>query len=166
MTPATRPEVSRTVEGAGDPPVRDRSYDNTGADMTTMAKTSARAREEVETEIEQTLGLVPDFFTRIPDEILDHEWQLFAHMELGETLIPNKYKELLMLAVHAQTHCRYCTLFHTEAAKLFGATDDEIQEAVHLAKHTVGWSTYLNGLRADEDVFADQLGRIGEHLSS
>ncbi|MFG3405457.1 carboxymuconolactone decarboxylase family protein [Streptomyces sp. NPDC048142] len=33
----------------------------------------------------------------------------------------------------SETKCRYCTLFHTEAAKLFGATDEEIQEAVHYA---------------------------------
>ena len=128
--------------------------------------TTARPRAEVEGEIKETLGLVPSFFDRIPEAALDHEWQLFARAELGETLIPNRYKELLMLAVHAQTHCRYCTLFHTEAAKLFGATDAEIQEAVHLAKHTVGWSTYLNGLREDEARFGEELAQIGEHLSS
>ena len=131
-----------------------------------MTTTTARARSEVETEIKETLGLVPTFFSRIPDDVLDQEWQLFARMELGETLIPNKYKELLMLAVHAHTHCRYCTLFHTEAARLFGATDEEIQEAVHLAKHTVGWSTYLNGLREDVPTFEQELAQIGEHLGS
>jgi AhpD family alkylhydroperoxidase len=131
-----------------------------------MPTTVSRPRMEVEAEIKETLGLVPTFFGRIPDEILDHEWQLFARLELDETRIPNKYKELLMLAVHAQTHCRYCTLFHTEAAKLFGATDEEIQEAVHLAKHTVGWSTYLNGLREDEQIFAEELAHIGEYLAS
>jgi AhpD family alkylhydroperoxidase len=128
--------------------------------------TIARTRTEVETEIKETLGIVPSFFGRIPDETLDHEWQLFARLGLGETLIPNKYKELLMLAVHAHTHCRYCTLFHTEAAKLFGATEEEIQEAVHLAKHTVGWSTYLNGLREDEARFGQELEQIGAHLGS
>lgn len=133
--------------------------------MSTMT-TTARPRTEVEQEIEETLGLMPDFMRSIPDDALDHEWQLFRRMELGETLIPNKYKELMMLAVHAETRCRYCTMFHTEAAKLFGATDEEIQEAVHLAKHTVGWSAYLNGMRADEDRFAEQLDRIGEHLAS
>ncbi len=51
-------------------------------------------------------------------------------------------------------------------AKLFGAREEEIQEAVHLARHTVGWSTYLNGLRADEDRLVEQLSWIGEHLSS
>ena len=130
-----------------------------------MTETMTRSRNEVEAEIKQTLGLVPSFFGRIPDDVLDHEWQLFCRMELGETLIPNKYKELLMLAVHAETHCRYCSLFHTEAAKLFGATEAEIQEAVHLAKHTVGWSTYLNGMREDEQRFAEELGQIGAHLS-
>jgi AhpD family alkylhydroperoxidase len=128
--------------------------------------TTARPRSEVEADIKETLGIVPSFFGRIPDDTLDHEWQLFARAELGETLIPNKYKELLMLAVHAQTHCRYCTLFHTEAAKLFGATEEEIQEAVHLAKHTVGWSTYLNGLREDEARFGQELEQIGAHLGS
>ena len=128
--------------------------------------TTARPRTEVEAEIKETLGLVPSFFATIPEDMLDHEWQIFQRMEFGETHIPNKYKELLMLAVHSETRCRYCTLFHTEAAKLFGATEEEIQEAVHLAKYTVGWSVYLNGMREDEDRFADELARIGEHLSS
>jgi AhpD family alkylhydroperoxidase len=128
--------------------------------------TTARPRARVEDEIKETLGLVPGFFSGMPEETLDHEWQLFRRMELGETLIPNKYKELLMLAVHAETRCRYCTLFHTEAAKLYGATDEEIEEAVHLAKHTVAWSAYLNGLRYDEQAFADEVSRIGGYLTS
>ncbi len=127
---------------------------------------NTRSRSEVEAEIKDTLGLVPSFFDGLPDEVIDQEWQLFRHWELGETLIPNKYKELLMLAVHAETHCRYCTLFHTEVAKLFGATDAEIREAAHLAKHTVGWSTYLNGIREDEDRFAQELAQIGAHMSA
>jgi AhpD family alkylhydroperoxidase len=128
--------------------------------------TTARPRAEVESEIKETLGLVPSFFAAIPEDMLDHEWQIFQRMELGETQIPNKYKELLMLAVHSETRCRYCTLFHTEAAKLFGATDEELQEAVHLAKYTVGWSVYLNGTREPEERFADELAQIAEHLSS
>lgn len=131
-----------------------------------MADTATRPRSQIEDEMKQTFGLVPSFFNRVPDDLLDHEWQLFRRLELGETLIPNKYKELMMLAVHAETRCRYCTLFHTEAAKLFGASDEEIQEAVHLAKHTVSWSAYLNGLRIDEKTFADEVGQIREHLSA
>ena|SRR6056297_461716 len=128
--------------------------------------TTPRTRTQIEQEIKENLGLVPSFFDRIPDEALDEEWTLFKHWELEETLIPNKYKELLMLAVHAETKCRYCTLFHTEVARMFGATEEEIQEAVHLAKHTVGWSVYLNGMRTDYDQFAEELDRIGEHMAA
>ena len=127
--------------------------------------TTARPRHEVESEIKEAFGLVPSFFSRVPDDLLDHEWAMFRDLELGETHIPNKYKELLMLAVHSETRCRYCTLFHTEAARLFGATDEEIQEAVHLSKFTVGWSVYLNGVRQDEQEFADEVKQIREHLS-
>jgi AhpD family alkylhydroperoxidase len=103
--------------------------------------------------------------TAWPDALIDREWSLFRHFELDETHIPNKYKELIGIAVHAETKCRYCTLFHTEAARLFGATDEEIQEAVHYAKHTVGWSAYLNGTQQDFDEFRREMGQVVEHLS-
>jgi AhpD family alkylhydroperoxidase len=121
------------------------------------------SRTEIERDIRTTLGIVPGFFERIPTAALAHEWPLFKHFELGETHIPQKYKQLLALAVHAETKCRYCTLFHTELAKLFGATDEEIQEAVHFAKHTVSWSVYLNGIRYDLGRFEDELAQVVDH---
>ena len=128
-----------------------------------MAQT--RPRSTIENEIEETMGLVPSFFDRIPDEHLDPEWQLFRDLELRETRIPNKYKELIGIAVHAETKCRYCTLFHTEAAKLFGATEEEIQEAVHYAKYTVGWSAYLNGMQQDYDEFSRELDQVTQFMA-
>ncbi|MBC2902769.1 carboxymuconolactone decarboxylase family protein [Streptomyces cupreus] len=127
---------------------------------------AGRNRGAVESEIKETLGLVPHFFSRIPDDLLDHEWELFKKLELGETLIPNKYKELIGLAVHSETKCRYCTLFHMEAAKMFGATDEEIQEALHYAKNSIGWSAYLNGIREDYDGFAQELEQIKDYLAA
>jgi AhpD family alkylhydroperoxidase len=135
------------------------------SDMT-MTMTATRSRAEVEADIKETFGLVPSFFKRMPDKFLDPEWQLMKELEFGETLIPNKYKELIGVAVHSETKCRYCTLFHQEAAKLFGATDQEIQEAVHFAKYTSGWSVYLNGIREDYDTFARELKQIGTYISS
>ncbi len=131
-----------------------------------MAMAATRSRAEVEADIKETFGLVPTFFKRMPDKFLDPERQLMKELEFGETLIPNKYKELIGVAVHAETKCRYCTLFHQEAAKLFGATDEEIQEAVHFAKFTAGWSVYLNGIREDYDTFARELQQIGTYISS
>ena len=127
--------------------------------------TTSQSRQAVEQDMRETVGLVPSFFEQIPDEYVEEEWHLFKRFIFGETLIPNKYKELMGIAIHAETKCEYCTLFHTEAAKLFGATEEEIQEAVHYAKMTLGWSAYLNGMRQDYDAFADELEQIGEYLT-
>ncbi|HEY5832679.1 carboxymuconolactone decarboxylase family protein [Streptomyces sp.] len=129
-----------------------------------MAATPNRA--EIEADIKQTLGLVPHFFQRIPTDLLAAEWEIFKKIELGETLIPNKYKELIGVGLHAETKCRYCSLFHTEAAKLFGATDEEIQEAVHYAKASLGWSAYLNGMQEDYDQFAAELAQVVDYVRS
>jgi AhpD family alkylhydroperoxidase len=125
---------------------------------------TSRSRAEVEREMKNTIGLVPSFFGRIPDEFIDLEWELFKRMELGQTLIPNKYKELMGIALHSETKCHYCTLFHTEAAKLFGATDEEIEEAAHYAKMSVGWSAYVNGIQLDYDQFKRELEEMRAFL--
>lgn len=126
---------------------------------------TSRNRRDIEKEIKETVGLVPSFFKSIPDEYLESEWYLFKRLELGSTRIPNKYKELMGIALHSETKCRFCLLFHTEAARLFGASEAEIQEAVHYAKMSVGWSAYANGMQLDFDQFAKELRQIGEHLS-
>ncbi|PHQ50218.1 hypothetical protein BLA24_21860 [Streptomyces cinnamoneus] len=131
-----------------------------------MATMAGRSRAEIEADIKETLGLVPHFLAGIPDDLLESEWEIFKKLELGETLIPNKYKELMGIALHSETKCRYCTLFHTEAARLYGATDEEIQEAVHYAKNSLGWSAYLNGMREDYDDFAKELEQIKDYLNA
>ena len=122
-------------------------------------------REAADRDIEETLGLVPEFFERVPDYLLPTEWASFKSLQLSdETAIPNKYKELIGLAVSGATRCRYCAYFHSEAARLFGATDEEITEASLIAKNTMGWSTFLNSMQYDFDEFKEEFDRIAEHV--
>ena len=122
-------------------------------------------RADVEHDVEQTLGLVPMFFKDLPDSLVESEWSSFKNLQLSdETAIPNKYKELIGLAVSGATRCRYCAYFHTEAARLFGATDEEITEASLIAKNTMGWSTFLNSMQYDFDEFKEEFDRIAEHV--
>ena len=121
-------------------------------------------RNGVDRDIEETLGLVPEFFRRVPDYLLPTEWASFKALEFGETAIPNKYKELIGLAVSGATRCRYCCYFHSEAARLFGATEEEINETALIAKNTMGWSTYLNTLQFDYDQFTAEFDQIAEHV--
>ena len=86
------------------------------------------SRADVEADIRETLGLVPSFMSAVPDGLIESEWASWKALELAETHIPNKYKELIGLAVSGATRCRYCAHFHAEAARLFGATEEEIAE--------------------------------------
>jgi AhpD family alkylhydroperoxidase len=122
-------------------------------------------RHDVDSDIEATLGLVPEFMKRVPDYLIPSEWASFKSLELSDqTAIPNKYKEMIGLAVSGATRCRYCAYFHTEAARMFGATDDEITETAMIAKNTMGWSTYLNTLQFDYDAFVAEFDQITAHV--
>lgn len=121
-------------------------------------------RQDVYREIEQMMGVVPAMFRELPDSSIEQEWELFKKVQIEETAIPNKYRELIGVAISAATKCKYCSYFHTEMAKLFGATNAEIEDAVHFAKATTGWSTYVNGLQVDYDQFKSEIDRACEHI--
>src|SRR5512140_256840 len=120
--------------------------------MATVDKTT-KDRSGIREEIKKTFGEVPTWVDEMPESALGGFWSMMKDFQLGETTIPNKYKELIGLAVSGATRCRYCVLFHTEAAKLFGATDTEIAEAAMMAAHTMGASTFLNSMQVDYDTF-------------
>ncbi len=122
------------------------------------------SRDLVYKEMKDMFGLVPSFFKSVPDSTLHLEWELFKKIQVEKGEIPNKYRELIGLGISAVSKCRYCTLFHTEMAKLEGATEAEIEEAVHYAKASAGWSAYLNGLQVDYDAFKDELGKVVKHV--
>jgi len=108
---------------------------------------------KVREEIKEAFGKVPGWVEEMPPSALEGFWTLMRDFQLAETALPNKYKELIGLAVSGATRCRYCTLFHTEAARLFGATDEEIREAAMMAAHTMGASTFVNSVQVDYETF-------------
>src|SRR5436309_3665517 len=124
-------------------------------------------RAEVDRDIEATFGLVPQFLKDVPDYLIESEWSSFKNLQLSDqTAIPPKYKEMIGLGVSAATRCRYCAYFHTEAARLFGATDEEINEACLIAKNTMGWSTFLNGKAYACDESRQQFNRCAEFVGT
>ncbi len=123
-------------------------------------------RKEVYGEIEQVFGLVPAMFKAVPDSALELEWKLFQRTQLDEGPIPNKYRELIGVGIAATTKCSYCSYYHTELAKLNGATEAEIEDAVHIAKSSAGWSAYVNGLQIDLDTFKAEIDHACAHVRS
>lgn len=120
-------------------------------------------RKDLYKEIEQTLGVVPTFLKSLPDSTLEMEWRLLVRSQMEPGPIPNKYRELIGVAISATTKCKYCAFFHTEFAKLNGATQAEIEDAVHYAKSSAGWSAYINGIQADFDTFKREIVKVCDH---
>ena len=112
-------------------------------------------------QIEGAFGFVPQFVKAMPAALLPAWWDSMLSFQMSPTTkLDGKTKELIGLAVSAQIPCDYCVYFHTEAARLNGATEQEIQEAIGMAGLTRMGSTLLNGLQTDEAQFKRDVERI------
>jgi AhpD family alkylhydroperoxidase len=131
---------------------------------------SSAARAEKPSElaiqdIQKTLGFVPQFFTKFPEVALPGAWEEMKTLQLNpHTALQGKTKELIGLGVAAQIPCHYCIFAHTEFAKLNGASQGEIGEAVAQAATTRHWSTYVNGIQTDESKFRGEIAKIVENV--
>jgi AhpD family alkylhydroperoxidase len=124
------------------------------------------SRTDIEKDIIETLGQVPDFFATMPDETLEHEWPEWKAFQLGDTALTAREKHLIGVGVAAATHCPYCTYFHRAAAGMMGASDAQLEEAVRFASDTAKYSSYLHGLGIDIDQFKRQADEIGAYLAA
>jgi AhpD family alkylhydroperoxidase len=125
------------------------------------SKAEEAGSQAVYGDIEKTLGSVPSFFKAFPEVGIGGAWAEFKTVQLNpNTKLSGKTKELLGLAVASQIPCAYCIYFHTAAAKLNGATDEEIREAVAMAAIVRHWSTVLNGMQVDLANFKQETDAV------
>jgi AhpD family alkylhydroperoxidase len=119
------------------------------------------AAADARADIQKTLGFVPQFFLKFPETALPGAWEEMKTLQLNPaTALPGQSKELIGLAVASQIPCHYCIYAHTEFAKLNGASEEEIGEAVAMAATTRHWSTFLNGIQTDEGKFRGEIARL------
>lgn len=117
-------------------------------------------KQNVFVEVEKAFGRVPAWLREVPEPAVESVWGLMRDFYLAETSIPNKYKELIGIAVSGATRCKYCALFHTEAAKLYGANANEIAEASLMGGITMQLSTFINAQQTDFEQFRRETADI------
>jgi AhpD family alkylhydroperoxidase len=132
--------------------------------LTLAVASHARAEDpasQTTSEIQRTLGFVPTFIARIPRALLPGWWDQTKALEMNpKSSLSGKTKELVGLAVAAQIPCDQCVMFHTEMARLNGASDQEIQEAIGMAALTRFGSTLLHGLQIDHDAYRQDVSHL------
>jgi len=104
---------------------------------------------------------MPWFFQTIPDDAQQSAWALSTTLWGPNTAIPQKYKELIGLAVAAQIPCQYCIYGHTASAKKAGATSNELREAIAVGALTRMWSTIVQGNQTDFEKFKATVDDLG-----
>lgn len=122
--------------------------------------------EQTARDIETTLGAMPGFMKQgVPEDVLVHMWPIMKKYVLGQSTIPPKYREMIALASAATMKCPYCEAFHRGAAKMYGATDEELKEVGILVGQTTFWSSVIHAQNYDMNTFMKEFQAIGEHLS-
>ena len=107
-----------------------------------------------------------DFFDAFPKHALPGAWASFKALTGPETSIEPKNRELIQLAVAAQIPCQYCVYFHTASAEAFGATKQEIQEAVALGANTRHWSMILQGAQIEFEDFKKEFQEMMVYMKN
>jgi len=118
-------------------------------------------------DIEQHLGFVPAFLSDVPEAMLPGAWREMRDLKMNpKTALTAKDKYLISLAVASQVPSEPCILADTEFAKLAGATQVEIEEAVGMAAITRNMSTLLNGQQVDMGGFRADVERIVSNVKA
>jgi AhpD family alkylhydroperoxidase len=123
-------------------------------------ESSSDSWNKAQAEMKAMFGSVPVMFTKLPVHVRASAWEWFKSMSSPDAAIPPKYGELISLGVAAQIPCEYCVYAHTTMAKMHGATDAEISEAVQKAADVRHWSTILNGNRVEFESFKSEWDEI------
>ncbi|MEX0853365.1 MAG: carboxymuconolactone decarboxylase family protein [Bauldia sp.] len=116
------------------------------------------ALEAAKKDMAETLGPDAVELSVLPDSFFVATWAQARNLWIdGNYTIPPKYRALIGLAVSAQVPCRYCIYADTSDAKVFGATGEEIKEAVMFGAMTRQWSTLFNGNMVDFAAFKKEI---------
>ena len=110
--------------------------------------------DELIRNVEEEFGSAPLIYKKLedmPEALISH---LLYKNAIGEGgCLPPKTVELISLAVGSALRCDHCTEYHMRAAKLMGASKEEILEAVLIAGMLANSSVLAN---ADRVVDPDE----------
>jgi AhpD family alkylhydroperoxidase len=122
------------------------------------------AYEKAKSEMEKMFGSFPSWFAAYPKHALPDAWELYKSLKGPNSNISPKNTELIQLAVASQIPCVYCVYFHRISAKSFGATDEEIKEAVALGAETRHWSMVIQGSGISFKDFKTEFDAAMKHM--
>ena len=84
-------------------------------------------------------------------DLLKNVWTDIKNIMVKETIIPNKTKEMIYMAVSITNNCSYCTHSHTAAAKKLCMTSEEHSEFLNIIALAAKTNQLVNGIQVPVD---------------
>jgi len=100
---------------------------------------------------------IPEFAKLSPDSLKGY--QTLSDANKPQSLLGEKIRQLISLAVAVTTRCDGCITFHTDAALKAGASREEIAEALGVAMAMNAGAALVYSLRAMDAVTAKSAAR-------
>ncbi|MDC3109080.1 carboxymuconolactone decarboxylase family protein [Alphaproteobacteria bacterium] len=133
--------------------------------MSTIKKTDDESHpiiEEIYKDIKQTrnTSYIGNFwkYLAFDPNLLKNVWTDIKNIMVKESIIPNKTKEMIYMAVSITNNCSYCTHSHTAAAKKLGMTSEEHSEFLSVIALASKTNQLVNSIQVPVDeIFNEDL---------
>ena len=126
--------------------------------MSTIKKTDDESHPiigEIYKDIKQTrnTSYIGNFwkYLAFDPNLLKNVWTDIKNIMVKESIIPNKTKEMIYMAVSITNNCSYCTHSHTAAAKKLGMTSDEHSEFLSVIALAAKTNQLVNSIQVPVD---------------
>ena len=106
-------------------------------------------REEIYKDIEETLGGVGGYIEKLYDSQLELMWETTKQTFLSDMSLGLKVNALTALSAAYALDCEYWIEFHSQTARLAGASEENIQDVKKLSEFSAQWSQFLEGINYD-----------------
>jgi AhpD family alkylhydroperoxidase len=111
--------------------------------------------EDIYKDIKQTrnTSYIGNFwkYLAFDPNLLKNVWTDIKNIMVKESIIPNKTKEMIYMAVSITNNCSYCTHSHTAAAKKLGMTSDEHSEFLSVIALAAKTNQLANSIQVPVD---------------
>lgn len=118
------------------------------------------SHDAVVAEINQTFGFAPKWLTDIPEPLMTQDWIEITDWELQSSPLPDRVKNLAGLAAAAAGRCPYCTYFYKKGTAMVGCTEQEVNEAISVARLISQQEAELAGTEYPLDQYKQEQDRV------
>ena len=126
--------------------------------VSTIKKTNDESHpiiEDIYKDIKQTrnTSYIGNFwkYLAFDPNLLKNVWTDIKNIMVKESIIPNKTKEMIYMAVSITNNCSYCTHSHTAAAKKLGMTSEEHSEFLSVIALAAKTNQLVNSIQVPVD---------------